>query len=36
MSDDILKELLTKLKIPNITRDTKCWVIRCEKGYEYY
>lgn len=36
MDNDILNELLLKLKIPNITRETKCWVVRCEKGFEYY
>lgn len=36
MSTVILNELLLKLKIPNITRNTKCWVVRCEKGFEYY
>lgn len=36
MSDDILKELMQKLNIPNISRDTKCWIVRCEKGYKYY
>lgn len=36
MDRNILKKLMEELKIPNITRNTKCWVIRCEKGYEYY
>jgi len=36
MNDKILNSLMEKLNIKNINPDTKCWVVRCEKGSKYF